>query len=454
MHLYNALTRQKEEFKPITPGIVSMYHCGPTVYDKAHIGNLRSFVFADILRRVFEYDGFKVKQVMNITDVGHLASDADEGEDKMTAGLKREGLELSLSNMRSLADKYIRLFEEDTAALNIEKPHALPRASDFIPEQVALIKRLEGKGLTYVISDGVYFDTEKYPVYGKLGGIADVDYSRIGVNTEKKNPRDFALWKFNERLGWESPWGKGFPGWHIECSAMSMKHLGETFDIHTGGVDHITVHHNNEIAQSEAATGKPFAKYWLHNEHVLVNGEKMSKSKGNFFTLEDIISRGFSPLAYRYFLLQAHYRTQINFTWEALEASQNALNKLYDIFLSLPISSIGEESSVTRTHFLEALEEDLNTPLALAELWDVVRDRALSDEEKRATILDFDRVLGLGFVEQKREPVPNEVEILAKERENARAQGDFTKADEIRGEVEKLGYIVEDTPTGPRVRKA
>ncbi|MBI4118394.1 MAG: cysteine--tRNA ligase [Parcubacteria group bacterium] len=453
IHLHNTLTRETEEFKPLRQGEVSMYHCGPTVYDKAHIGNLRSFLFADITRRVFEYNDFKVVQVMNITDVGHLTSDADEGEDKMTAGLKREGMAPTLENMHSLADRYIRIFEADTASLNIKKPDALPRASEFVPQQIELIQRLEAKGLAYITSDGVYFDTGKYPDYGKLGGVADQDHSRIGMNAEKKNPRDFALWKFNKNLGWESPWGKGFPGWHIECSAMSMKYLGEEFDIHTGGVDHITVHHNNEIAQSEAATGRPLAHYWLHNEHVLVNSEKMSKSKGNFFTLEDVVKRGFSPLAYRYFLLQAHYRTQINFTWEALEASQNALNKLHDQFLALANDGpeAGEEP---KEHFLKALNDDLNTPLALAELWDVVRDRALSGGEKRAILLDFDRVLGLGFDTLKKEDIPSEVKNLAEEREEARAQNDFAKADMLRKEVEEMGYRIDDTPNGPKILKS
>lgn len=291
--LYDTLKKEKREFSPIKEGEVSMYHCGPTVYDYLHIGNLRTFLLADFLRRVFEFNGYKVHQVMNITDIGHLTSDADSGDDKMTKALIREGKELTLENMKQLALFYSDVFKNDLKNLNILTPNSLPMASDHIQEDIDLISLLTKKGFTYKTSDGLYFDTLKYPEYGKLGGISVIDekelQSRLAQNSEKKDPRDFALWKFNNTLGYEAPWGKGFPGWHIECSAMSMKYLGESFDIHTGGIDHISVHHNNEIAQSESVTGKPLANYWLHGAFLTVKDSKMAKSSGEFITLKSLV---------------------------------------------------------------------------------------------------------------------------------------------------------------------
>lgn len=407
--LHNTLTGSLEEFKPIKSGEVRMYHCGPTVYDYIHIGNLRSFLLADILRRTFEFLGFKVKQVMNITDVG-IGGNNDEGEDKIIKGLKREGKAVSLESMKKLGDFYTERFKEDITKLNIRMPHVLPKASEHIPEQIELIKILESKNFTYRTSDGVYFDVSKDAHYGKLGGVGSESASRIEPNTEKKNSKDFALWKFNANLGFPSPWGQGFPGWHLECSVMSTKHLGNTFDIHTGGIDLAPIHHNNEIAQSESACGPAtgsagkcdLAHYWLHNEFVNVvdspakdGVNKMAKSEGNQITLKTLVEHGSMPLAYRYFLLMAHYRTPVSFSWEALKAAENAYNRLKKFAAGLPVSGTVDESY--KATFKEKLENDLNTPQALAVVWGLVKDAKVSPRDKLSTLLDFDKVLGLGL---------------------------------------------------------
>lgn len=459
---YNTLTRTKEPFEPLVPGKAGMYNCGPTVYDRVHIGNLRAYIFSDTLRRVLEHNGFSVTQVVNITDVGHLASDADTGEDKMMKGLKREGLPVTLEGMHDLATTYVDAFLEDLDALNILRPHKTPRASEHIKEQINLITRLEEKGLTYTTSDGVYFSTSDYPEYGKLGGIArSADaVSRIEENAEKKNPRDFALWKFSAKggsasggneLGWESPWGKGFPGWHIECSAMSMKYLGETFDIHTGGVDHIAVHHNGEIAQSEGATGKPFARFWLHNEFVNVAKEKIAKSKGNALTRLELETRGIAPLAYRYFILSAHYRTPMDFRWEAVLAAQTAYQRLRERVTTLPDG--GKVNTDYDARFMEAVNDDLGTPQALALLWDLLKDTSVSDADKKATILSWDNVLGLRLGEKDAPSLSADVQELIDLRNEARAKGDFTASDALRKKIEEEGFTVKDTPEGTRVSK-
>ena len=392
--LYNTLTKKLEKFKPIKSGHVGMYNCGPTVYDHIHIGNLRAFLTADIIRRFFEYEGFEVRQVMNITDVG-IGGNNDEGEDKIIKGLKREGKAISMESMKELGDFYTEQFKEDIAKLNIKIPHVLPKASEHIPEQIELIKILEKKGFIYTTSDGVYFDVSKDVHYGKLGGVGSERESRIEPNPMKKNPQDFALWKFNANLGFQSPWGQGFPGWHIECSAMSTKYLGSTFDIHTGGIDLASIHHNNEIAQSENICGCPLANYWLHNEFVNVVDNKMAKSEGNQITLKTLTGRSFSPLAYRYFLLLSHYRTPTNFTWEALEAAQNAFNKLKKFSDGLPKG--GSVNNNYKDKFREKLDNDLNTPQALAVVWGLVKDKSISPEDKLATLFDFEQVLGLGL---------------------------------------------------------
>ncbi len=371
-----------------------MYHCGPTVYDYVHIGNLRSFFLADLLRRTFEFFGLEVFQVMNITDVG-IGGNNDEGEDKIVQGLKREGKTISMENMKELGDFYTERFKEDIKRLNIKVPNVLPKASEHIERQIELIGILETKGFTYQTSDGIYFDTNKDSDYGKLGGLSESGESRIETNTEKRNSRDFALWKLNSNLGFPSPWGQGFPGWHLECSAMSTKYLGDTFDIHTGGLDLAPIHHNNEIAQSESANGSPLANYWIHNEFVNVKEGKMAKSEGNQITLNALVEHGSAPLAYRYFLLMAHYRTPVTFSWEALEAAQNAYNRLTKFVANL--SKIGKINESYKDKFKEKLENDLNTPQALAVLWGLVKDDKISPEDKLATLFDFDKVLGLGL---------------------------------------------------------
>ncbi len=393
IRLHNTLTGSLEDFSPIFEGKVGMYHCGPTVYDYVHIGNLRSFLLADILRRTFEVSGYEVKQVMNITDVG-IGGNNDEGEDKIIKGLKREGKEISMHSMKELGDFYTERFQEDINRLNIKAPHVVPKASEHIAEQIELIQTLESKGFTYTTSDGVYFDTSKDSNYGRLTAAGGSE-SRIAENSEKKNQKDFALWKFNSNLGFPSPWGQGFPGWHIECSAMATKYLGNTFDIHTGGIDLASIHHNNEIAQSENACGCVLSHYWLHNEFVNIADEKMAKSEGNQIILKNIEERGFSPLAYRYFLMLAHYRSKVIFSWEALEAANNAFEKLKR-FVG-PIPAPGNVDLAYKAKFMEKMENDLNTPQAIAILWTLVKDKEVTPEDKLATILEFDKVLGLGL---------------------------------------------------------
>ena len=392
--LHNTLSGKVEEFEPIESGKVRMYHCGPTVYDYVHIGNLRAFLTADLVRRVFEYEGFEVKQVMNITDVG-IGGNNDEGEDKIIKGLKREGKAVSMEAMKELGDFYTERFKEDINKLQILEPHVLPKASEHLDEQIALIKILEEKGFVYKTDDGVYFDTSKDVHYGKLGGLGSDQESRIEPN-QKRNSRDFALWKFNTNLGFPSPWGQGFPGWHLECSAMSTKYLGNTFDIHTGGIDLAPIHHNNEIAQSENACACPLAHYWLHNEFVNIAESKMAKSEGNQITLKTLEEKSFNPLAYRYFLLMAHYRTPVNFSWEALEAAENAFDKLKKVVSSKEYE-VGIIDEAYKAKFIEKLENDLNTAQALAVVWTLVKDKEVSSENKLATLLDFDKVLGLGL---------------------------------------------------------
>ncbi len=455
---HNTLGGEKEEFKPIEAGKVGVYACGPTVYDFAHIGNLRSYIFADILRRTLEYNGYEVKQVMNITDVGHLVSDGDEGEDKMTKALKRESKPLTLEAMKEVADFYAEKFKEDIADLNIETPHVFPKASEHIKEMIEIIKALEEKGFAYKTSGGVYFEVSKFKDYGKLGKInvkGLEEGARIEKNPEKRGGADFALWKFNANLGWDSPWGKGFPGWHIECSAMSVKYLGQPFDIHTGGVDHIPVHHQNEIAQSEAAYGKPLANYWLHGEFLVLSEKKMAKSAGTFITLRDLKEKGFNPLAYRFLVLGAHYRTPLNFSWEALEAARNGLEHLYDKISNLKsqISNLGNINEEYKNKFLEKINDDLNTPRALAVVQELLKSD-VSAGDKLATLFDFDRVLGLGLKDSSRtEEIPEEIKKLAEEREAARREKDWQKSDELRERIRSLGYEIEDTDKGHTLKK-
>ncbi len=471
IQLYNSLTKTKEDFKPIKPGEVSMYNCGPTVYDYVHIGNLRAYIFSDILRRTFEFNKFDVHQIINITDVGHLVSDGDEGEDKMTKALKRENRPLTLESMNEVASKYADAFIVDLKSLNIEMPERFPRASEHIVEDIELIKILEEKGFAYKTSDGMYFDTAKFPSYGKLGQslieplsprkveASENALSRIGANPEKRDPKDFSLWKFDTKLGWDSPWGRGFPGWHIECSAMSRKYLGQPFDIHTGGIDHIPVHHNNEIAQSEAAYGLPLSNVWMHNEFITLNQAKMAKSAGGFIKLADLQKELISPLGYRYWLLTAHYRSPANFSFEAVRGAQNALIRL--------LATVGEYSGQNAPgtpipgyieRFTGYVNDDLDTPKAVALAWDLIKDSQQSDADKLATLLQFDRVLGLGLANVPKidpsadlESLPEEISALVDAREEARKEKDWKKSDALRVEIEARGYSVEDTGKGVKV---
>lgn len=453
IRLHNTLTKKTEEVIPLVPKTVTMYHCGPTVYDYIHIGNLRAFLLADLLRRTFEAHDFAVTQVMNITDIGHLVTDGDDGDDKMTKALKREGKDITLENMLALADFYRERFVEDLHGLNILIPHIMPKASEHIAEDIAIIEQLFAKGFAYTTSDGVYFETAKMADYGKLGGLPDLSHmeGRIDENSEKKNPRDFALWKFNPDMGWESPWGKGFPGWHIECSGMSQRYLGDTFDIHTGGIDLSSVHHNNEIAQSECAHGKPFVNYWVHNEFVNIDNTKISKSLGNGITLRTIIEKGFSPIAYRLLLLSARYSSKVNFTWEALEANQNALEKLHNLVESLPAPTTAHDAYVAAAR--AAMADDLDTPKAVTILWEVAKDDSLDPGAKHATLLKIDEMLGLGLANITTVEIPDEVTKLAEERQAARENKDWARSDELRDQIKELGFEVLDTAEGFKIKK-
>jgi cysteinyl-tRNA synthetase len=442
IYFHNTLTGQKEKFVPNEPGIAKMYNCGPTVYYFAHIGNMRAYVFADILKRVLEYSGCSVKQVINITDVGHLTSDADLGEDKIEQAAKKTG-----KTAGEISRFYEEAFYKDLADLNIETADTtFPRATEHIKEQLEIIKILEEKGFAYKTSDGIYFDTAKFKDYGKLGHIninEQKEGARVEANNEKRNPADFALWKFSsgeKRLQeWESPWGVGFPGWHIECSAMSRKYLGQPFDIHTGGIDHIAVHHNNEIAQSEAAYGVPLANYWLHNEFLSVEGERMSKSLGNIFTVSDLKDKKIHPLAFRLWLLSGHYRSPMNFTWDSVSGSQKALEKIIFEFDNLPEGEADEE---TLKKFAGFVSDDLDTPKALALLHE-----SFGLKRSKKTIEEMDKVLGLEIAslsEKIKADIPDEIQTLKKERDIARQQKNWQKSDELRGEIEREGYVLED----------
>ncbi len=432
-----------------------MYNCGPTVYDYAHIGNLRTFIFADILRKTLEYNSYTVHQVMNITDVGHLTTDGDDGDDKMTRALKRENKPFTLEAMREIATFYFEKFVDDLKSLNISSPQEFPRASDNIQEDIIFIQELEKKGLTYKISGGIYFDISKFPSYGKLGNISLdslKDGARLTINPEKKNPADFVLWKLDSKIGWKSPWGVGFPGWHIECSVMSRKYLGQPFDIHTGGIDLIPVHHNNEIAQSESAYNEPLAHYWMHGAFVTVNDAKMAKSVGGSITLKTLEDETISAIAYRYWLLTAHYRSPINFSLEAVRGAQNALIRLMVTVSSLPTD--GKVILAYKDRFMAYINDDLDTPKAIALIWDILKDNNQSDADRRATIIDFDKVFGLKLDTIKKsedEEIPDEITALAEAREEARKEKDWVKADALRIEIEARGFVVSDTPNGIKI---
>lgn len=469
LKLFNSLSKKVEDFKPLSTTQVGMYTCGPTVYQFAHIGNMRAFTTADLLVRALKYNGYDVNFVMNITDVGHMTQDTagggDTGEDKIEKTARLEG-----KTVWEVAQFYTEVFLKDYQSLNLTMPTTMCKATDHIKEQIDLIKRIETAGYTYQTSDGIYFDTSKLKDYGKLSDMKfDEEASRIGVNEEKKNPRDFALWKFSPKdekrqMEWKSPWGKGFPGWHIECSAMSMRYLGETFDIHTGGIDHKEIHHPNEIAQSESVTHKPLAHYWVHTAFMLVSGQKMSKSLGNTYTLYDLEQENYDLLALRYLYLQTHYRQEMNFTFAALDAAQNAFKKLVmDVsrwedpqFDSRAVSSA--EMKEFEKRFFDAINDDLNMPKALAVVWELVKSDLPSGAKARL-LFKWDQVLGLDLenlsqkVREVQYIIPKHIQLMVEERQRFRKAKQFNAADKIRADIEKLGYIIEDGKKGLIVRK-
>lgn len=467
--LYNTLTRKKQNFRPIKGRQVLLYTCGPTVYDYAHIGNLRAFLFYDLLKRVLLFNGLKVRHIMNITDVGHLVSDADSGEDKMEVGAQREH-----KTAWQVADFYTNAFKEDIKKLNIKDPDLYAKATDHIKDMIDLIQRLEKKGFTYVIDDGVYFDTSKLKDYGRLARL-DVKGLKAGARIEmgdKRNSTDFALWKFSlgrkRDMEWDSPWGRGFPGWHIECSAMAIKYLGDTIDIHCGGVDHITIHHTNEIAQSEAATGNKFANFWLHNEFMVVDGRKMSKSLGNYYTLKDLVSKGFSPIAFRYLCLSVQYRSQMNFTLDALRDAQNAVQAINDFVFRMgqgkPLiknKKIEATLKKTKEDFMSNINDDLNMPAAFASIFRLMKvtnkeiDKGKADKKMLKAVHEFfDEINSiLDVIEQQDTSLTQEEKKLLELRESFRKQRDFKAADDIRNQLKSKGIILEDTPDGVRWRR-
>lgn len=465
MKLYNTLTRSIEELSPLTATKVGLYACGPTVYDYAHLGHLRKYTMDDLLVRVLRAQGLTVTHVQNITDVGHLVSDGDTGEDKMEKGAKKYG-----KTVWEISAEFEAFFWKSLDQLGVNRPDISCKATDHIPEQITLITRLEKKGYTYTLEDGVYFDTSKFPDYGSLAHL-NVEELKAGARVEmvagKKQATDFALWKFSpateqRQMEWDSPWGKGFPGWHIECSAMAMKYLGEQFDIHTGGIDHIPVHHTNEIAQAEAATGKhPFVRFWVHHNFLRVEGEKMSKSLGNFFTIDDVIAKGFSPMALKLLFYTSHYRSELNFTWKNLEASKTALQRLVAILSGITgqsdRDSLSEEKmekiSSYKTRFFDALDQDLDTPQAIAIVWEVLKSN-IPGRDKVDLIEEFDSVLGLGIAslvaayQQQLVSIPDSVKKLLEQRQAARLAKDFATSDALRDQIATLGFIVQDSPEG------
>ncbi|MBU4332267.1 cysteine--tRNA ligase [Patescibacteria group bacterium] len=516
MKLYNTLTHKKEKFTAIKGNNVGLYTCGPTVYNFAHIGNLKAYLFEDILKRVLIFNGYKVKHVMNITDVGHLVSDADAGEDKMQKALKREGLKPSADSLMKLADRYTKAFKSDLADLNILEPDIWCQATEHVKEMIEMNKKLEKNGYTYETDLALYFDVAKFKNYTQLSR-QKLEEKSVGarddveVDPKKKHPADFALWfklagkNKNHIMHWTSPWGEGFPGWHIECSAMSTKYLGDRFDIHCGGIDHIPVHHTNEIAQNDGAYGHQVVNFWVHGEFLVVGmvtcpkcgesydlskeakiakkvarwgviedatkeckkcghriGLKMAKSSDNFLTLQTLKNKNYNPLSYRYLTLTAHYRKSLAFSWEALDGAQAALEKLYEVMRELQTKTKKQKNKKTLddgcvcrvylNKFFDAVNDDLNMPKALAIMWDLIKSNN-SESAKKATLLEFDKVLGLGLDKVKKIEIPAEIKKLAKERDDARKNKDWERADELREEIEKRGFRIEDGDEGARIVK-
>lgn len=461
VRLFNTLTRSIEPLRPLVAGEVSIYCCGPTVYNFQHIGNMRTYLFEDLLVRTLRRAGYKANHVMNITDVGHLVSDADEGEDKMAVAARREK-----KSSAEIAAYYTEIFLNDCAKLHILRPNTVCKATEHIAEMIALIERLEKRGLTYQAGGNIYLDTSKLADYGKLAKL-DIENlktrARVDVDANKRNPLDFVLWftksKFeNQELQWESPWGRGYPGWHIECSAMSMKYLGDTFDIHCGGIDHIPVHHTNEIAQSEGATGAEWVHHWMHGEFLVVNKEKMSKSKGGFLTLDTLVQQGLDPLAYRFMCLTAHYRSQLNFTDETLANAASGYQKLKSSVTALKaggaVATEPKEKKLLED-FDAALDDDLNAPKAFAAVWAVLNDARLRAGEKLWLMYEMDSVLGFGMAEWREESVAvsAEVQALIAARDAARKGKNWAESDRLRGEIQKHGFVVEDSAAGTKVKK-
>jgi cysteinyl-tRNA synthetase len=453
IYFYNTLTKTKDKFEPINKEEVRMYSCGPTVYKDATIGNMRTYIMNDIIRRVLKYNGYKIKHVMNITDVGHLVSDADEGEDKMLKSAR----EMHKSPYE-IAEHYTKLFLQDMEKLNIETPEVVCKATEHIKEMINYVQKLLENGYAYETSTAIYFDVSKLDTYGILSGIKLEDQkagARVDVDSEKKNPYDFALWikaKPNHIMKWESPWGLSYPGWHIECSAMGQKYLGEEFDIHTGGIDLIPTHHENEIAQSKGACGKIPARFWIHGEYILINGGKMSKSLNNAYLVKDIEEKGFDPLSYRLFTYSSSYRTKLNFTWEAIEANQKALEKLrsgYQKHLEGNDDISDEEIKKYEEEFLKAINDDLNMPLAMSIVWDVIKNSKKS--KKIAELLrKFDSVLAISIdkKEERKIEIPDEIIKLAEERKIARENKNWEESDKLRQEIINRGYNIKDTKDG------
>ncbi len=466
--LYNTLGRTLQEFYSLNFPHVGLYGCGPTVYNYAHIGNLRTYIFEDLLRRTLEYFGYEVHHVMNVTDVGHLTDDADQGEDKMEVSAREKKM-----SVWEIAEFYTNAFFEDTDKLNILRPEVVCRATDHIEDMIDLIKRIEENGYTYFAAGNLYFDTTKVPNYGELALLDRQELkagARIAVDENKRNPQDFVLWftksKFEKQtMVWDSPWGRGYPGWHIECSAMSMKYLGEQFDIHCGGVDHIPIHHTNEIAQSEAATGKRWVNFWLHAEFLLMEKNKMAKSAGNFITLGDLESEGFHPLDYRYFCLGGHYRSQLQFSGDALQAAKNARENVVERVARLKervgadyVSAGPKQRSLKAGEYQTTFEgdaaRDINIPKSLSCLWNLLKDEQVPDHEKLELIKEMDRIFGLELYEAELDTeIDDEAKELVRKREEARKQKDFATADKLRDALKERGIVVEDTPEGPRWKK-
>ncbi len=461
--LYNTLTRTKDNFIPLKGNEVRIYSCGPTVYSYAHIGNFRTYIFMDTLRRMLQYNGYKLKHVMNITDVGHLESDADEGEDKMEKAARKEN-----KNPYEIAEFYTDAFMKDMKKLNIQMPEIIAKATDHIQEMLKFVEEIMKNGYAYETSKGIYFDISKldqYPVLSNRNVEEQIAGARVDVDPEKRNPYDFALWikaPENHIMKWESPWGLSYPGWHIECSAMGRKYLGEQFDIHTGGVDHIPTHHENEIAQSKGACGKIPAKFWMHVEFLQVNGGKMSKSLGNVYTIEQLQEKGIEPLAYKLFCYTAHYRTKLNFTFEGAESSQKSLNRLREGFIKQKNGTDKIEEEIIEDYknkFQEAINDDLNLPVAMGIVWEIIRNEKKSNQFADL-LLEFDQVLGLDLEnspkyinEQAKIELPEEVNELLKKRQEARNNKDWTLSDQLRDKIKEKGFIVKDTKEGMTIEK-